>query len=265
MAEMRATILGCGSSGGVPRLGGRWGACDPANPKNRRRRCSMLIERIGEGGTTRVLIDTTPDMRAQLLDAGVGELDAVAYTHSHADHMHGIDDLRMIVFNTGRRMDVWADEATSRDLMRRFGYAFETPEGSNYPPICNLHRIAGPFTIEGAGGPVSLTPLPVRHGEIGALGFRIGDLAYLPDVSAIPDGTWPLLEGLSAWVLDALRYKPHPSHVHLERALEWIARAAPKRAVLTNLHIDMDHDTLMRETPDHVTPAHDGMVIPFGA
>jgi len=176
----------------------------------------MLIERIGKGGATRVLIDTSPDMRAQLLDAAVGEIDAVAYTHSHADHMHGIDDLRMIVFNTGRRMDVWADEAASRDLMHRFGYAFETPEGSNYPPICNLHRIAGPFTIEGAGGPVSLTPLPVQHGEIGALGFRIGDLAYLPDVSAIPESTWPLLEGLSTWVLDALRYKPHPSHVHLE-------------------------------------------------
>ncbi len=265
MAEMRATILGCGSSGGVPRLGGHWGACDPANPKNRRTRCSMLIERIAAGGTTRVLIDTSPDMRAQLLAAGPGEIDAVAYTHSHADHMHGIDDLRMIVLNTRRRMDVWADGPTSRDLKARFGYVFETPAGSNYPPICNLHAIEGPFSVEGAGGAITLTPLPVEHGEIGALGFRIGDLAYLPDVSEIPEGTWPDLEGLGVWVLDALRYKPHPSHVHLERALEWIARAAPARAVLTNLHIDMDHATLMRETPAHVAPAHDGMVIPFTA
>ncbi len=265
MAELSATILGCGSSGGVPRIGGNWGACNPDNPKNVRLRCSLLIERSSPEGITRVLIDTSPDMRAQLLAAGVGAIDAVAYTHSHADHLHGLDDLRMIVFNMKRRIPVWADRATGADLIARFGYAFETPAGSNYPPICDLHEIAGPITIAGAGGKITLAPLPVQHGEIGALGFRIGDLAYMPDVSEIPESTWPLLDGLGTWVLDALRYRPHPSHVHLERALEWIARAAPKRAVLTNMHIDMDHETVACETPENVTPAYDGMQISISA
>lgn len=134
MAQLRFTILGCGSSGGVPRLGGIWGDCDPENPKNTRRRCSMLVERVTDQGTTRVLIDTTPDMRQQLLDAGVGELDAVLWTHAHADHVHGLDDLRMVVFNMRARLPVWADAPTQKDLSDRFGYAFVQPEGSSYPP-----------------------------------------------------------------------------------------------------------------------------------
>ncbi|MCR9088258.1 MAG: MBL fold metallo-hydrolase [Rhodobacteraceae bacterium] len=265
MADLRLTILGCGSSGGVPRLGGIWGDCDPANPRNRRRRCSLLIERHTEAGTTRVLIDTSPDLRAQLLDAGVGTLDAVVYTHSHADHVHGLDDLRMIVFNTRKRLRVWADASTQTDIMSRFGYAFVQPEGSPYPPILEMETIAGDVTVTGDGGPVTLHPIRVNHGSIDALGFRIGGVAYLPDVADIPKESWPLLRGLDCWILDSLRRTPHPSHAHLERSLEWIAEAAPARAVLTNMHIDLDYATVEAETPPHITPAYDGMVLSFPA
>jgi phosphoribosyl 1,2-cyclic phosphate phosphodiesterase len=257
------TILGCGSSGGVPRLGGHWGDCDPTEPRNARRRCSALVTREGPGGVTRVLIDTSPDLRAQLLDAGVGTLDAVVYTHPHADHVHGIDDLRMVVHNTGRRLVVHADAPTRAALLTRFGYAFETPPGSMYPPICDLRPLDGPVTVEGAGGPVTLTPFEVEHGSIPAQGLRIGDLAYLPDVSAIPEAAWPALAGLTTFVVDALRYKPHPTHAHLERTLGWIARAAPARAVVTNLHVDMDWATLRRTLPPGVEPAHDGLSLPL--
>jgi phosphoribosyl 1,2-cyclic phosphate phosphodiesterase len=261
MTGLRFTILGCGSSGGVPRLGGEWGDCDPSNPKNRRRRCSMLVERIGPQGVTRVLIDTSPDMRDQLLDAGVGALDAVAYTHSHADHVHGIDDLRQIVFNIRRRLPVWADGPTQDALLGRFGYAFVQPSDSPYPPILDLNTIHGPFTVEGAGGPVTLTPFRAEHGSMDALGFRIGGLAYLPDVVEIPPESWPVLEGLDIWVVDALRRKPHPTHAHLDLTLEWIGRVRPARAVLTNMHIDLDHATLSAELPPHIRPAFDGMVL----
>ena len=259
--SLRFTILGCGSSGGVPRLGGHWGACDPDNPKNRRRRCSLLVERDGPDGTTTVLIDTSPDMRAQLLDAGVGRLDAVVYTHPHADHVHGLDDLRMIVFNMRKRLDVWADASTAEALTSRFGYAFETPPGSAYPPILDLRNIRGDVLIDGPGGRVTLTPFEVVHGTIPALGFRIEDVAYLPDVSDIPGPAWETLEGLDTWIVDALRREPHPSHSHLAQTLDWIARAKPRQAILTNMHIDLDHDTLSAETPDHVTPAHDGLTL----
>jgi phosphoribosyl 1,2-cyclic phosphate phosphodiesterase len=258
---LTATILGCGSSGGVPRLGGHWGDCDPANPKNRRRRCSLLLQRTGPGGTTRVLIDTSPDLRDQLLDAGIGELDAVVYTHSHADHVHGIDDLRQIVFNTHRRLAVWADPPTQASLLARFGYAFVQPSDTPYPPILDMHTIHGPFTIEGGGGPIELVPFRVDHGSMEALGFRVEGLAYLPDVVAIPEESWLALQGLDIWVLDALRRTPHPTHAHLALSLDWIARAAPRRAVLTNMHIDLDHATLEAELPPHIRPAHDGMVL----
>ena len=261
----RFTILGCGSSGGVPRIGGHWGACDPENPKNRRTRCSMLIERLGPGGVTRVLIDTSPDLREQLLRAGVGTLDAVAYTHAHADHLHGLDDIRQITFNMRARLPVWADPETTEALINRFGYAFVQPRGSDYPPICTLNEIDGPFTVEGAGGVVRLEPFRVQHGSIAALGFRIGGLAYLPDVSAIPEPVWPQLAGLDCWVLDALRYKPHPSHAHLALSLDWIARARPRSAVLTNMHIDIDHATVEAETPAHIRAAYDGMVLELPA
>jgi phosphoribosyl 1,2-cyclic phosphate phosphodiesterase len=265
MDRMRFTILGCGSSGGVPRLGNDWGDCDPANPKNRRRRCSLLVERVGPAGTTRVLIDTAPDMREQLLDAGVGTLDAVIYTHAHADHVHGLDDLRQIVFNMRARLPVWADAATQEALLSRFGYAFVQPQGSPYPPILDLFTIDGPVTIDGAGGRITLEPFYADHGSIDALGFRIGTLAYLPDAVSIPDASWPFLENLDVWIVDALRRRPHPTHAHLAMTLDWIARANPARAVITNMHVDLDHATLDAETPAHITPAHDGMVIDLPA
>ncbi|MEJ6391971.1 MBL fold metallo-hydrolase [Gymnodinialimonas sp. 2305UL16-5] len=261
MGQVKVTILGCGSSGGVPRLGGLWGECDPNNPKNMRRRCSILVQREGAEGTTNVLIDSSPDLRAQLLDAGVGRLDAVLYTHPHADHVHGLDDLRMIVFNMKARLPVYADGATQNDLVSRFGYAFVQPPGSAYPPILDLHSIDGDVTIEGEGGPITFTPFEVTHGNIDALGFRIGNLAYLPDVSDIPDEVWPVLEGLDCWIVDALRRTPHPSHSHLDNTLAWIDRAAPQRAVLTNMHIDLDYERVRTETPDHIEPAYDGMVV----
>lgn len=261
--EFTFRVLGCGSSGGVPRLGGIWGDCDPDNPRNIRSRCSALVTRTGPGGVTRVLIDTAPDLRQQLLAAGVGSLDAVVYTHAHADHVHGIDDLRMVGFNMGQRLQVWADGETTDALLARFGYAFVQPKGSPYPPICELNEIDGPVTINGAGGPITLVGFKVGHGSIDALGFRIGDLAYLPDVATIPDAVWATLDGLGVWVVDALRRKPHPTHAHLARTLEWIERARPARAVLTNMHVDLDYATVRDETPDHVEPAYDGMVIPF--
>ena len=261
MGEVRFTILGCGSSGGVPRLGGHWGDCDPDNPKNTRRRCSLLVEREGDDGITTVLIDTTPDLRQQLLDAGIGRLDGVVYTHSHADHVHGIDDLRMIVFNMRARLPVWADGDTQNALFSRFGYAFVQPEGSPYPPILNMKTIDGPFTVTGAGGPITFRPFRVSHGSIDSLGFRIGDLAYLPDVAEIPDDAWAELQGLDTFIVDALRRAPHPTHSHLDNTLDWIDALAPRQAVLTNMHIDLDYDTVCAETPDNVTCAYDGMIL----
>jgi phosphoribosyl 1,2-cyclic phosphate phosphodiesterase len=263
MAELKFTILGCGSSGGVPRLGGHWGECDSNNPRNVRRRCSLLVQRSTADGTTSVLIDTTPDMRQQLLDTGIGRLDGVVWTHSHADHVHGLDDLRMIVFNMRQRLPVWADGDTQNNLFSRFGYAFIQPEDSPYPPILDMHTIKGDVTISGPGGDITLTPFKVNHGSIDSLGFRIHDLAYLPDVAQIYDEAWDALQGLDCWILDTLRRSPHPTHSHLDQSLEWIARMAPRRAVLTNLHIDLDYQTLDDETPDHITPAYDGMTISY--
>lgn len=257
------TILGCGSSGGVPRIGGHWGECDPSNPKNRRTRCSLLVERTSAQGTTTVLVDTSPDMREQLLREGIGRLDGVIFTHAHADHVHGIDDLRMIVFNMRERVPVWADGATQDALLSRFGYAFVQPDGSPYPPILELNAIEDGATISGAGGDIHFSPLKVPHGTIDALGFRVNNVLYMPDVSDIPEEIVPKLNGLDCWIIDALRRAPHPSHLHLDKTLEWIERIAPKQAVLTNLHIDLDYETLTKETPPHIQPAFDGLKVSY--
>ena len=266
---LRATILGCGSSGGVPRIGGAdgtgdWGACDPANPKNRRRRCALLIEQDGPEGTTRVLIDAGADLREQLLGAGVSDLDAVIFTHDHADHIHGIDDLRPIVLRRRRRLDCWADACTADILSHRFGYVFIQPEGSAYPPILNLQVHDERVTVEGAGGIVTAEAHIVEHGaNVVARGFRIGDLAYTPDVSLLREDTPSKLAGLDTWIVDALRYTPHPTHAHVDRTLEWIAEIRPRRAILTNLHIDLDYDELSARLPEGVEVAHDGMLVAF--
>ncbi|MDO7631858.1 MAG: MBL fold metallo-hydrolase [Loktanella sp.] len=252
-------ILGCGSSGGVPRLGGHWGECDPSNPKNRRQRCSLLVTRTSGDKHTRVLIDTSPDMRNQLLDADVGRLDAVIYTHAHADHVHGLDDVRMLVFNTREKLQVWADGETADALIARFAYAFVQPRGSSYPPICELNTITGDVTVQGAAGPLNFTPITVTHGNIDALGLRVNNVVYMPDVSDISEDAWAQLQDLDFWIVDALRRTPHPTHSHLENTLAWIAKAKAKQAVLTNMHIDLDYDVVAAETPDHIRPAYDGM------
>jgi phosphoribosyl 1,2-cyclic phosphate phosphodiesterase len=258
---LSVTILGCGSSGGVPRVGSGWGACDPGEPRNRRRRCSVLVERSGPGGTTRVLVDTSPDVREQLLDAGVTELDGVLFTHAHADHTHGIDDLRPLVIHTGRRIPIWADAHTGADLRGRFGYCFETPPGSGYPPILTEHRvIAGELVrVEGPGGTIEALPFDLQHGDSVALGYRFGDIAYTPDLNDVPDGALSALSELDVWIVDALRPRPHPSHFSLTDALGWIERLQPSRAVLTNLHTDLDYRALASSLPTGIEPAFDGM------
>ena len=263
---LRITVLGCGSSGGVPRIGvdgPNWGDCDPANPKNRRRRCALLIQRIGAEGATNVLMDAGPDVREQLIDAGVGWLDAVVLTHDHADHCHGIDDLRMVVFNRRARLPCWMDARTEATMNTRFGYVFETPPGSSYPPIMDRYRIDGPVVIEGAGGPVTCLPFDVPHGDVEALGFRVGPVVYTPDISDMSEAGWAAVEGADCWILDALRYREHPSHANLATAIRWIRQAEPPRAFLTNLHVDLDYETLDAQTPDHVHPAHDGLVLEY--
>ena len=223
----------------------------------------MLVEQETDTGCTKVLIGTSPDLRMQLLDAGVGSLDGVVYTHSHADHVHGLDDLRMIVFNMRKRLKVWADEPTSQSLLERFAYAFVQPEGSPYPPILELNRLTKVTEIFGLGGTIQFHPFTVRHGSIEALGFRIGPLVYLPDVSEMTEEAWAALEGAELWVLDALRRDPHPTHTHLEQSLNWIQTSSVGSAVLTNMHIDLDYDTLRRELPDGVVPAYDGLTLHF--
>jgi phosphoribosyl 1,2-cyclic phosphate phosphodiesterase len=260
------TILGCGSSGGVPRVAQGWGDCDPDNPRNRRRRCSVLVERSagGEnGGKTSVLVDTSPDLREQLLSAAVGRLDGVLMTHSHADHTHGMDDLRPLVIAMRKRIDIHMDEATSRVVRQAFAYIFEAPAGSLYPPLLNEKRLTSGqvVRIDGQGGPVEALPFLLEHGEIPALGLRFGALAYTPDLNAIPSESLPFLEGLDTWIIDGLRFKPHPTHLSVDEALAWIEKMRPRRAVITNMHTDLDYETLKTRLPSHVVPAYDGMRI----
>ncbi len=260
------TILGCGSSAGVPRPALGWGKCDPNNPKNRRRRCSLLAERRSEHGVTRILIDTSPDLREQLIDANVDHIDAVFYTHEHADQSHGIDDLRSVVLHQRRRIPVYLNQSTGKDIMHRFSYCFVVPPGSDYPPILSAHSIEGgeSQSIDGKGGEMRLTAFNLQHGNIPALGFRIGDAAYTPDVSDIPRESWQALENLDLWVIDGLRYAAHPSHFSVNDALSWIDRFKPRRAVITNMHSDVDYEVLRLSLPENVVPAYDGMRLTVG-
>ncbi len=259
----RFTILGCSSSPGVPRLNGDWGACDPANPKNRRTRASFLIEQIApDGGRTVVVVDTGPDFREQMIAAGVQHVDAVLYTHAHADHLHGIDDLRGYFIMQHKRIPIYADSFTMERIRQGFGYCLETPAGGNYPPIVLprlIESLDEPITIDGPGGRITVGVHKQIHGDIHSLGFRVGDVAYCSDVSDFPAEAVPKLLGLDVLIIDTLQYKYHPSHLSLEQSLSWIESFAPKRAILTHMHTPLDYATVMSETPEHVEPAYDGL------
>ncbi|WEZ83470.1 MBL fold metallo-hydrolase [Rhizobium sp. 32-5/1] len=259
------TLLGCGSSPGVPRITGDWGACDPHNPRNRRTRAALLIEQIGDdGGKTTVVIDTGPDFREQMIAAKVDHIDAVVYSHAHADHVHGIDDLRGFVLHNKQRTPIWADAETMERIREGFRYCLEQAPGSAYPPIVKANIIDAdlpPLAITGDGGTILIEPLRQVHGSIHSLGFRIGEFAYCSDVSDFPEETVARLSGLDVLVIDTLQYKFHPSHLSLEQALGWIERFRARSAVLTHMHVPLDYDTVMAETPDHVQPGYDGMRI----
>jgi phosphoribosyl 1,2-cyclic phosphate phosphodiesterase len=260
-----ATILGCGSSGGVPRTGLDWGLCDPANPKNRRRRCALLLTGTtpGRDGMTQIVIDTGCDIREQLLDANVDHVDGVFYTHEHADHTHGIDDLRGFVIKHRRRVDVYLAEVAAPRIMGSFSYCFVQAPDSDYPPILDAHMIAAgqPVVIDGAGGSITLLPFLQEHGDITSLGFRVARFAYSCDLSGIPAASEQWVTGLDVWVLDALRQAPHPSHLSLRESVGLIARMQPRDAVLTNMHLDLDYAEVDRATPANIRPAYDGLQI----
>ena len=260
--RLKIRILGCGSAGGVPRIGNDWGVCDPAEPRNRRSRCSILVRSWTPGATepTLVLIDTAPDMRDQLLAARINRIDAVLLSHEHADQCHGIDDLRALVIRHRRRMPVHMDQVTGDIVGQRFAYCFEGAGG--YPAILEkkVDLEDGQVTrIDGPGGPVDILALAQDHGGIPSLGFRIRSFAYCNDVVRLPETTLERLAGLDTFVIDALRYTAHPTHASVSQALAWIERLKPRRSVLTNLHVDLDYATLRAELPAGVEPAHDGL------
>jgi phosphoribosyl 1,2-cyclic phosphate phosphodiesterase len=252
---MRIRVLGCGGSGGVPLIGDNWGGCDPGEPKNRRRRASILVE---EGAAT-LLVDTSPDMREQLLDAGIKRLDAVLFTHAHADHLHGIDDLRSVNRLMRAPIPAYADTQTLEKIAQRFGYVFAPlePDASFYKPTLTPHVIDGDFEIAG----LRIVPFEQDHGFTTTLGFRIGGMAYSTDVVDLDETAFGILSGVELWIVDCLRYEPHPTHSHLAKTLSWIARVKPRRAVLTHMDIPLDYATLCRDLPVGVEPGYDGLTI----
>ncbi|MEE4212135.1 MAG: MBL fold metallo-hydrolase [Parvularcula sp.] len=272
--KLRAIILGCGSSGGVPRIGGAdgsgdWGDCDPSEPKNRRSRCSIAVQRAHADGSfdgelTTLLIDTSPDLREQLLRNRIKTVDAVAITHDHADQTHGIDDLRAVAIHRRARVPVWVDRETTPDLISRFRYCFEQTEGSGYPAVLEEKIMPSPgetFAVDGPSGPITVTPFLQKHGRIDSLGFRCGPIAYSADLDDVYAESWPVVEGVPIWIIDALQYKPHSSHLHLAKSLEFLKRAGTERGVLTNLHVVMDYRRLSANLPAGVEAAFDGMVV----
>lgn len=268
---LRLTVLGSGSSGGVPRIGGDWGNCDPTNPRNRRLRGSLLVERKKRGSdpwgphtTTTVLVDTSPDMREQLLRAEVTRLDAVLLTHDHADQTHGFDDLRGFWLKERRRVPVYMDETTAAVMLRRFDYCFVQAPGTVYPAIADARVSLKPgetTVVDGPGGPIRALAIDQDHGVMRSLGFRFGNAAYSNDVVDLPPESFAALEGLDLWIVDALQEPPHATHAHVAKTLGWIERLHPKRAVLTNLHQSLDYADLEARTPAHVNAGYDGLSV----
>jgi phosphoribosyl 1,2-cyclic phosphate phosphodiesterase len=251
---VKVTILGCGSSMGVPLVGGDWGDCDPAEPRNRRLRTSILVETPA----TRLLVDSSPDLREQLLAAEINSLDAVLYTHAHADHLHGIDDLRAINVARNGPLDIHADATTLEIIEERFGYVFQPLKGDYYyKPTLTPRLIDGPFRI----GDIAVQPFSQDHGFSRSLGFRFGSVAYSTDVLTLDEQAFEILAGVDLWIVDAFRLLPHATHTHLERTLGWIERVRPRHAVLTHMSQWMDYNQLKTTLPAHIEPAYDGMVL----
>jgi phosphoribosyl 1,2-cyclic phosphate phosphodiesterase len=271
---VRATVLGCGSSGGVPRANGDWGECDPTNPKNRRRRCSLLVEQAASqyeldagNDVTRVVIDVSPDFREQMLSAEVRRIDGVLITHDHADQTHGMDDLRAFAMSQKNRIPVWMDDVTAQTLLVRFGYAFSAQPNSPYPAILDrriIDETLSSIDIDGPGGTIHFTPYIQQHGWITSLGFRFADLAYSADVSGIEQASLDQLDGLQCWIIDALRQERHPSHFSVSDALETLKKVNCQTGILTNLHIPLDYHQLSASLPDNVRCAFDGIQVTQG-
>ena len=268
-ARLSFTVLGCGSSGGVPRADGVWGACDPEDSRNRRSRCSLLVRRLdktGEGGAqTTLLIDTSPDLRYQTAAAGVKRLDAVLYTHDHADQTHGIDDLRVFFLTSRKRTPCYMDAATRETMTARFGYIFHSKTG--YPAICDVRDLPAYdawWAVEGPSGAIPILHFDQDHGSVRSVGYRIGPVGYCSDVVDLPPGAMAALAGLDVFIVDALRDIPHPTHAHVDKALTWIEALKPARAILTNMHSDLDYRALTARLPHGVEPAYDGMVFETG-
>ena len=251
---MKVTILGCGASWGVPAIGPDWGRCDPTDPRNRRRRCSLLVESRGSV----LLIDTSPDLREQLIDARVRQIDAVLLTHAHADHLHGIDDLRMINLLMKKAIPLYADARTMAQVEQRFGYVLKPtlPDKLLARPTLQPHEIAGPFTAAG----MPIVPFAQDHGFSTTLGFRVGALGYSTDVTELGDNAFVALAGVELWIVDCLRRAPHPTHSHLAKSLGWIERVRPDRAALTHMDQSFDYRELSAELPEGVEPGYDGLV-----
>jgi phosphoribosyl 1,2-cyclic phosphate phosphodiesterase len=252
---MHVRILGSGTSSGVPRVGNDWGRCDPANPKNRRRRVSILVT----WEKARILVDTSPDLREQLLDAEVIDVEAVIWTHDHADHCHGIDDLRQLYHARGRPVAGYARAETLESLKRRFAYAFEGNQG--YPAVATAHLLPNHMNLAG----LSIRSVDQPHGDITTAGLRFDaggkTVVYSTDFNALTDEMEIAFQGVDLWIVDSLRRRPHPSHPHLAEALDWIGRLRPKRAILTHMDNSMDYEELRAELPDGVEPGYDGMEI----
>jgi phosphoribosyl 1,2-cyclic phosphate phosphodiesterase len=252
---MEVRILGCGTSSGVPRVGNDWGSCDPANPKNRRRRVSILVTH----GRTRILVDTGPDLREQLLDASVTGVEAVIWTHDHADHCHGIDDLRQLYHARGRPVAGYARAETLESLERRFAYAFDGKSG--YPAVVEPHLLPDHMNLEG----LAIRTVDQPHGPITSAGLRFDaggkSVVYSTDFNELTPEMSMTFKGVDLWIVDTLRRRPHPTHPHLDLALEMIAEVQPKRALLTHMDNSLDYDQLVRELPAGVEPAYDGLEI----